>query len=263
MTKRLSVTLSDDDEVALAAFSTGAGRTTLGAWAAERGLSLGHSPSEAALLRVLVRAGAEALHLQRLGAGAHQHPQQGGLGRRVPQGKAALRRPGAQRRPPGPGGERSERHLVVVRQGDAQPLGHAPQPTPLDAPPLDHSRAQGQLPTLVEPVWVALAAVDAVLRAVVVAPLAAVLDDAARLRAVVVVRLAAGFVRVALLPASRWAVVAVALAADCVSPAPRRTVVTAAFVRVSVALPCSTRSWVAFCFRIRSTSFLPRAERSP
>ncbi|HZI98395.1 MAG TPA: hypothetical protein VFD41_12800 [Actinomycetales bacterium] len=69
MTKRLSVTLSDDDEVALAAFSSGAGRMTLRAWAAERGLSLGRSPSEAALLRVLVRAGAEALQVQGLDAG--------------------------------------------------------------------------------------------------------------------------------------------------------------------------------------------------
>lgn len=63
MTKRLSVTLDDEDEQVVQAFAEAGSHenSALRAWAEQRGLTLGESNSEAALLRLLVRAGAESL----------------------------------------------------------------------------------------------------------------------------------------------------------------------------------------------------------
>lgn len=71
MGKRLSISLSDDDEAVVQSFTgrDGSSRATLMDWARQRGLRLGRSPSEAAILRALARVGAEALHEQGMDAG--------------------------------------------------------------------------------------------------------------------------------------------------------------------------------------------------
>jgi hypothetical protein len=63
MAKRLSVTLDDDDERLVQAFAASGTHenSSLRAWAEQRGFAVGESNSEAALLRLLVRAGAESL----------------------------------------------------------------------------------------------------------------------------------------------------------------------------------------------------------
>lgn len=66
MTKRMSVTLNDEDELLIrtfAAVGTNENRS-LRAWAERRGITAGESTSEAALLRLLLRAGAESLSEQ-------------------------------------------------------------------------------------------------------------------------------------------------------------------------------------------------------
>lgn len=70
MAKRLSVSLSDEDEAVVQEFTAeGSGRATLRDWAHRQGLRLGVSPSEAAILRALARVGAQALHEKGLDAG--------------------------------------------------------------------------------------------------------------------------------------------------------------------------------------------------
>ena len=66
MAKRLSVTLETEDERLISAFATAgsAESAALCAWAEHRGLAAGASRSEAALLRMLLRAGAESLREQ-------------------------------------------------------------------------------------------------------------------------------------------------------------------------------------------------------
>jgi hypothetical protein len=68
MAKRLSLSLDDQDERLLAAFARGASpeRTALEAWATERDRSLSASASEAAVIRMLMRAGMEALQARTL-----------------------------------------------------------------------------------------------------------------------------------------------------------------------------------------------------
>lgn len=70
MAKRLSLTLHDDDERALASFMAEGGqeRRALLAWAAQHGMKTA-SESEAALLRMLIRAGASAIRENALDAG--------------------------------------------------------------------------------------------------------------------------------------------------------------------------------------------------
>lgn len=56
--KRTTITLTDDQQRALAAFARpGAYQDAVRAWAAQRGIQLGGSPAEAALVRVLIDAG--------------------------------------------------------------------------------------------------------------------------------------------------------------------------------------------------------------
>jgi len=71
MGKRLSISLSDEDEAVLQAFTGPDSHdgTMLTDWARRRGLNLGPSPSEAAVLRALARVGAEALSERGLDAG--------------------------------------------------------------------------------------------------------------------------------------------------------------------------------------------------
>ncbi len=63
MAKRLSLTLDDQDERLLTAYTRGDSpeRSALEAWAAERDRALSESASEAAVIRMLIRAGMEAL----------------------------------------------------------------------------------------------------------------------------------------------------------------------------------------------------------
>jgi hypothetical protein len=63
MTKRLSLTLDDEDEAAIARFASPASaeHAALRAWAEHANEKVGDSPAESALLRLLVRAGAQAL----------------------------------------------------------------------------------------------------------------------------------------------------------------------------------------------------------
>jgi len=70
MTKRLSVTLEAEDERLISVFATAGSHESvaLRAWAEHRGLEAREATSEAALLRLLLRAGAEALREQVLDA---------------------------------------------------------------------------------------------------------------------------------------------------------------------------------------------------
>jgi hypothetical protein len=68
MTKRLSITLEPEDERAVESFGTRGTREheALLAWAAQRGLEVTGSTAEAALLRLLLRAGVESLRTSAL-----------------------------------------------------------------------------------------------------------------------------------------------------------------------------------------------------
>jgi hypothetical protein len=68
MAKRLSVTLDADDVRTVEAFADSSSREheSLLAWAASRGIDPGGLTSEAALLRLLLRAGAESLRANAL-----------------------------------------------------------------------------------------------------------------------------------------------------------------------------------------------------
>jgi hypothetical protein len=74
MAKRLSVTLEAADEGALIAFADPdrAEHAALAAWAVQHGLQLPVSPSEAALIRLLLRVGIESLHEKALDEGYAQ-----------------------------------------------------------------------------------------------------------------------------------------------------------------------------------------------
>jgi hypothetical protein len=74
MTKRLSLSLENEDEAMLAHFAVedSPERRVLISWAALRGMSPDEIRSEAALLRVLLRVGAERLQEQVLDAGYAQ-----------------------------------------------------------------------------------------------------------------------------------------------------------------------------------------------
>jgi len=66
MTKRLSVTLETEDERLISAFASAGSHESVAqrAWAEHRGIDARAATSEAALLRLLLRAGAEALREQ-------------------------------------------------------------------------------------------------------------------------------------------------------------------------------------------------------
>src|SRR5919107_2256267 len=134
--------------------------------------------------------------------------------------------------------------------------------------------ADGQCPTFEAAADPADAALDAVLRALVVAERVVLLAVRVRLPAVEVVRFAAlrvERVRVRALSrvssatsaTSRWAVRAVVRTAGTVSSTTLRTVVTTALPREIVTLLCAMRSWVARWWRIRSTRVRPRSASSP
>jgi hypothetical protein len=74
MTKRLSLTLENEDEATLARFAVedSPERRILISWTALRGMSPEEIRSEAALLRVLLRVGAERLQEEALDAGYAQ-----------------------------------------------------------------------------------------------------------------------------------------------------------------------------------------------
>jgi hypothetical protein len=71
MSKRLSLTLEPDDETTVRAFTERdtPERHALDSWARAHGLSAHRLRSDAALMRVLIRAGAEALREQVLADG--------------------------------------------------------------------------------------------------------------------------------------------------------------------------------------------------